>query len=288
MATPLKIVFLGTSAFAVPSLKALAGDPRFKVELVITQPDRPVGRKQILTPPPVKIAAKELKLPLLQPEDINQAISDQRSAISPDFLVVVSYGQILSGEILNWAKIAPVNVHASLLPKYRGASPIQHAILGTDEESGVTVQKMVKELDSGPVLNQEKIQIGERETFTSLHDKLSEIGATLLTRTLAEPLKEHKQDESKATFCKKLSRADGLVDAKTMTAEEIDRKVRALSPWPGVSCQGNKLLETGLKPDPDALELACKNGTVLFVTKIQPQSGKPMSGRAFATGHSLP
>ncbi|MFA5799871.1 MAG: methionyl-tRNA formyltransferase [Candidatus Peribacteraceae bacterium] len=287
MASPLKVIFLGTSAFAVPSLRALAGDPRFKVELVITQPDRPVGRKQILTPPPVKVAAKELGLPIFQPENINRAIGDKRLAMSPDFLVVVSYGQILSGEILNWAKIAPINVHASLLPKYRGASPIQHAILAGDGETGVTIQKMARELDSGPVLNQERAPIGERETFTQLHEKLASIGAALLLKTLTEPFKELRQDESKATFCKKLTRADGEADPNTMAAETIDCMVRALNPWPGVTLKGNKILETSLAPHKDALTVACARNTTLSIMKIQPPSGKPMSGQAFALGHQI-
>jgi len=288
MASTSKIVFLGTSAFAVPSLRVLAGDPRFKVELVITQPDRPVGRKQILTLPPIKVAAKELGLPIFQPENINQAISDKRLAVSADFLIVVSYGQLLSQELLDWPTVAAVNVHASLLPKYRGASPIQHAILAGDGETGITIQKMARELDSGPVLSQEKIQIGERETFALLHDKLASIGAALLLKTLSEPLKELKQDESKATFCRKLTRADGEADPKTMTASEIDRMTRALNPWPGVTLKGNKILETSLSPHKDALTVACTRNTTLYVIKIQPPSGNPMTGRSFAAGHSLP
>ncbi len=288
MASTSKIVFLGTSAFAVPSLKALAGDPRFEVELVITQPDRPVGRKQILTPPPVKIAAQALNLPIQQFENLNSQFSSPKSQVpSPDFLIVVSYGQLLSQEILDWPTVAAVNVHASLLPKFRGASPIQHTIFAGEKETGVTVQKMIKELDAGPILNQEKIQIGERETFTTLHDKLASIGAALLLQTLTEPLKELKQDTSKATFCRKLSRADGEADPKTMTASEIDRMTRALNPWPGVTLKGNKILETSLAPHKDALTVACARNTTLYIKKIQPPSGKPMSGQAFALGHQI-
>ena len=285
MQSPLHIVFLGTSSFAVPCLKALVNDSKFKVELVITQPDRPAGRKQILTPPPVKTAAKELGLKIEQPDQINNC---QLSIVNCQFIVVVSYGQILSEEILNRAEIAPINVHASLLPKYRGASPIQQALLSGDTETGVTVQRMVKELDSGPILAQRKIKIEDRETFTSLHATLSEIGAELLIQTLSLPLKELMQDESKALFCKKLTRKDGEVDPKTMTAEKIDRMVRALSPWPGVTLKDSKILKTSLISDKDAFELECADGTKLYIKQIQPASGKQMSGKSFAAGRKLP
>ena len=189
---------------------------------------------------------------------------------------------------MNRAEIAPINVHASLLPKYRGASPIQQALLSGDTETGVTVQRMVKELDSGPILAQRKIKIEDRETFTSLHATLSEIGAELLIQTLSLPLKELMQDESKALFCKKLTRKDGEVDPKTMTAEKIDRMVRALSPWPGVTLKDNKILKTSLISDKDAFELECADGTKLYIKQIQPASGKQMSGKSFAAGRKLP
>ena len=298
MPTPLHIVFLGTSPFAVPCLRALAADPRFVVDLVITQPDRPVGRKQILTPPAVKIVAQELKLPIAQPEDIRQAVSGptsprlrgagQRSAVSkPDFLVVISYGQILSQEILDWPTIAPVNVHASLLPKLRGASPLQHAILENYSTTGVTVQRMVKELDAGPILSQESITIDPRETFQSLHDKLAIIGADLLIKTLSKPLKEIPQNDKEATFCRKLSRTDGIADPKTMEARTIDRMVRALTPWPGITIGENKILETSLEPHPDAIPVLCSGNSTLHILTIQPPSKKPMTGRAFAAGHTV-
>ncbi|MDD5054641.1 MAG: methionyl-tRNA formyltransferase [Candidatus Peribacteraceae bacterium] len=302
------VVFLGTSPFAVPCLRALASDPRFSIDLVITQPDRPVGRKQIMTPPPIKIAADQLQLPIAQPENIGEAISDQspeanlaksgrsvaggeprskRAIRRPDYLVVVSYGQILPQSILDWPTIAPVNVHASLLPKLRGASPLQHAILGNFKATGVTVQRMVKELDAGPVLSQRSISIDERETFQSLHDKLAAIGADLLIETLINPLKDSPQNDPDATFCKKLSRADGIADPKTMDAETIDRMVRALTPWPGVSVNGNKILETSLIPLPDSMPLSCAGNSTLHILTIQPPSRKPMTGRAFARGHTV-
>ncbi len=282
------VVFLGTSAFAVPCLQALAADERFDVKLVVTQPDRPVGRKQALTPPPVKVAAQGLKIPVIQPEKLNAEFASLKSACSSaDFLVVVSYGQILSDEVLSFPKIAPVNVHASLLPKLRGASPIQHAILQGDKESGVTVQRMVKELDAGPILSAERITLGERETFTTLHDKLAQAGAGLLVRTLSEPLVEKMQMHSDVTFCGKLEKKDGIADPATMTAETIDRMVRALSPWPGVTWEEKKLLQTELSAATGAMPLACKDGTTLYVVTLQPAGGKPMTGQAFLHGKRL-
>src|SRR3989338_9112145 len=138
---PFSVVFLGTSPFALPSLQALIDDPQFKVQAVWTQPDKPAGRKQILTAPPVKILAEMLKIPVSQPEDINKEFDFDAK---PDFLVVVSYGQILSDKVFSVPAIAPVNVHASLLPRWRGASPIQHAILAGDDVTGITVQKIVQ------------------------------------------------------------------------------------------------------------------------------------------------
>ncbi len=279
------IIFCGTSAFALPCLQALAREKRCTVDAVITQADKPVGRKQILTPPPVKLLAQQLKMPVLQPAKINaewKSIVEGRQR--PEFLVVVSYGQILSQEILDFPTIAAVNVHASLLPKLRGASPIQHAILQSMEKTGVTVQRMVKELDAGPVLGQQEISIGARETAQGLHDLLADMGAKLLIDVLSETLHEEAQDASHATFCGKLSRTDGVVDAATMTAQEIDRTVRALTPWPGVTWNGMKLLLTSLEPSADAYAIPCKKNTTLYAVTVQPPGKKPMSGADFARG----
>src|SRR3989338_4892464 len=182
---PHSIIFCGTSAFAVPSLEALAKDPAFTIDLVITQPDKPVGRSQELTPPAVKIAAETLGLKIFQPVKLNQEIGSIQT--KPDFLIVVSYGQILSQEVLDLPKIAPINLHASLLPRWRGASPLQHTILSGDAESGVTAQKIVKELDAGPILGQERTAIDPRETTQTLHDRLAQMGADLLLKTLKHP-----------------------------------------------------------------------------------------------------
>lgn len=296
------VIFCGTPAFACPSLQALFDDPAFTVTRVITQPDKPVGRKQEMTPPPVKLLAEKLGIPVLQPKDINQNLKPETYNLKPDFLVAVAYGQILSPELLAWPKIAPINVHASLLPRLRGASPIHHAILAGEKETGITIQRMAEKLDTGPILAQKRVPVDPRETFRTLHDKLSALGAELLIQTLKKPLQETPQDESQATFCSKLTRERGVVDPKIMTAQEIDRHVRALVPWPGVkmllsSSEGAKrlsreagtheikLLETSLTPHPDSFELPCSKGTTLFVLAIQSSGKKAMTGKEWVRGN---
>ncbi len=288
MPSPLHIIFCGTPPIAVPTLKALHDDPRFAVDLVITQPDRPVGRKKEITPPALKVAAEAFKLPVFQPESLNKEWhafqTSHPDILRPDFLVVIAYGQILSQELLNLPTIASINVHASLLPQYRGASPVQHVILHGDRESGITIQKMVQKLDAGPILAQESITLDHRETTSSLLEKCAALSASLVPRTLLAPLAPVEQDHSKATFCAKLSRADGLIDPQEMTAEEIDRRVRALNPWPGVTWQNAKILETSLALSEDAYDLSCRDASHLFITKIQPAGGKTMSGAEYERG----
>lgn len=280
--------FLGTSDFAVPSLQAILHDTAFSVGIVITQPDRPVGRKQKLTPSPVKSEAEKHGLKILQPENINECLRFRpRLGLEPDYLVVVSFGQILEQEILDIPRIAPVNLHASILPRWRGASPIHHAILSGDTETGVTVQKIVQKLDAGPIFAQEKIVIEPRETFTALHNKLAPIGARLLLKTLKRLPPTTEQDESKATICHKLKRKHGILN--NLRAEEADRHVRALNPWPGakiVSVDGEelKVLESSLEPTPDSFPVSMLDETELHLVKVQPAGKKPMSGKAWATG----
>ncbi len=290
MPPPLSIVFCGTPDFAAPSLRALIEDPRFRVTLVVTQPDKPVGRAQVLTPPPVKVVAGKHQIPVAQPEDIasfwNQELKTNNQ--KPDFLVVVAYGQILPEELLAWPSRAAVNAHASLLPRWRGASPIAHAILAGDRETGVTIQQMVKDLDAGPILAQKKTAIGPRETAADLSGRLATMAAELLVETLTRPLSPLPQDPSQVTICRKLSRKDGEVSPAAMTAEEIDRRVRALVPWPGIRCdvygEPVKLLVTALEPQVDPLALPCKNGTTLYVRKLQSPGGKPLSGTDWQRG----
>ncbi|MBI3619380.1 methionyl-tRNA formyltransferase [Candidatus Peregrinibacteria bacterium] len=289
--SPLSLVFLGTSTFAAPSLEALADDPAFSIDLVITQPDKPKGREKIQTQSPVKLVAQKHHLAVAQPENINDEFDDILSKFSIfnfQFSIVVAYGQILSQTILNFPDVAPVNVHASLLPRWRGASPMQHAILAGDRETGVTIQRMVHELDAGPILAQEHTPIEPRETFTALHDRLAPIGAELLIETLKKSLHPVPQSENSVTICRKLTRADGIVDPQIMTADEIDRRVRALNPWPGVTLTIRdatlKILETSLEKTDESHALFCAHDTTLYLVTVQPSGKKPMSGGAWARG----
>jgi methionyl-tRNA formyltransferase len=278
---PHSIIFCGTPDFAVPVLEALAADAEFDVKLIVTQPDRPAGRSKKVMPSPVKEAATRLGFPLLQPENINDPlIVDQLSLVGCDFLIVVAYGQILAQTILDLPKIAPINIHGSLLPRWRGASPIEHAILSGDTETGVTAQIMVLELDAGPILSSATIPLTPADTALELRKKLSVIGAGLLIDTLKKPLDPKPQTSEGATFCRKLTKEDGHADREKMTAEEIDRRVRALNPWPGVTCDvmGHplKLLETSLEQAPRSIPVSCMNDTTLYVVKVKAAGKKEM------------
>jgi methionyl-tRNA formyltransferase len=240
----------------------------------------------------VKAAVADTNIEVFQPEDLNsdEAFAKLHSEELPDFLVVVSYGQILKQRILDLPKIAPINVHGSLLPRWRGASPIQHAILEGDTESGVTVQKMVLELDAGPILAQEKKMLDPRETYQTLHDTLATMGASLLVKTLTAPLTPKEQDASKMTVCHKLTREKGVLST-TMQAAEADRYVRALNPWPGAKIIGKdgselKVLESSLSPTKDSCPWTLDAGTELHLVTVQPPGKKPMTGKAWALGNA--
>lgn len=204
-----------------------------------------------LTTSPVKRAAQELALPVLQPETIRDpdAITRLRDA-APDLLVVVAYGQILPAPVLAIPRLAAINVHASLLPRWRGAAPIAHAILAGDRETGVTIMKMDEQLDHGPILGMRATPIGEREDAVELTARLAEMGAQLLVDTLAgfDELRVVGQDHRQATFAPKLTKDMGRIDA-SMDAEEIDRRVRALQPWPGVTFDSMKVLRGRVEGD---------------------------------------
>jgi len=220
----------------VPSLHALqkAGHD---VALVITQPDRPAGRGMKVTPPPVKVAAEELGLTVYQPERIRDLEAvDRLRGTAPDFLVVVAYGQIVPRSVLDIPGLGAINVHASLLPRWRGAAPVAHAILAGDTETGVTIMKMDEKLDHGPILAVRATPIGEREDAVELTARLAEMGAELLVPTLEhfDELRVVGQDHKQATIAPKLSRDEGELDWD-MGATEIDRRVRGLQPWPGAT-----------------------------------------------------
>ena len=225
----------------MPSLRALkrAGH---QIQLVITQPDRPAGRGMKLTAPPVKVAAEKLGLEVYQPVRIREAEPVKRlQRLKPDLLVVVAYGQIIPKGVLSIPRFGAVNVHASLLPRHRGAAPVAHAILAGDAETGVTIMRMDEKLDHGPILATRATQIGEREDAAELTSRLAEMGAELLVETLEriDEIKEVEQEHGKTTIAARLSREDGELEW-SLGAAEIDRRVRALQPWPGVTLPTKK------------------------------------------------
>lgn len=213
-----------------------------EIQLVITQPDRPARRGLKLTPPPVKVAAQEVGLEVSQPARIRDAdLAERLTQLAPDLLVVVAYGQIIPPAILSIPKLGAVNVHASLLPRHRGAAPIAHAILAGDEETGVTIMRMDEQLDHGPILASLRTPVGPREDAAALTERLAEMGARLLVNTLERiaEIKAVEQDHGAATVAGRLRRQDGELEWG-MGAHEIDRRVRGLQPWPGVTLPTEK------------------------------------------------
>ena len=204
---------------------------------MITQPDRPAHRGMKLSPSPVKVAAQELGLPVYQPEKIREPEAVERiRSLAPDLLVVVAYGQIIPRSVLEIPRLGVVNVHASLLPRWRGAAPIARAILAGDAETGVTIMKMDEQLDHGPVLAAQTTPIGDREDAVELTSRLAAMGASLLVATVErfDSLDAVEQDHSQATVAPKLNKDEGELEL-TMDAREIDRRVRGLQPWPGAT-----------------------------------------------------
>ncbi|KIE58935.1 methionyl-tRNA formyltransferase [Methylacidiphilum kamchatkense Kam1] len=232
----MRVVFIGTGDFGVPSLEAIALDGRYTIPGVITQADRPFGRQKELLPSPIKRAALKLHLWVFQPENINSAGSIQQiQFLKPDIIVVCDYGQILSKEVLGIPSIGILNIHGSLLPKYRGASPIQAAIKNMDKETGVTVIWMDEGIDTGDILTSEKLLIRSNDTAESLHNRLAELGARLIIQSL-EAIKAGKapripQDHALASYARKIKKEEALIDW-TKDKQEIDAMVRAFNPWP--------------------------------------------------------
>lgn len=231
------IVFMGTPAFAAPTLEAII-QAGFEVKLVLTQPDRPVGRGQKLSMPPVKAIALEHNIPVLQPERLkgNEEVFEAIKAAAPDAIVVVAYGQFLPKSILDLPPFGCVNVHASLLPKYRGAAPIQWAIADGEATTGVTTMLMAQKMDAGPILLKEETPILPEDTTETLSLRLSEMGGKLLVETLnklfAGTVTPKEQDETQVTFASLIKKEDGIINWER-PASEIANRIRAFSPWPG-------------------------------------------------------
>ncbi len=300
------IIFMGTPDFAVPSLQALIQNG-YDVALVITQPDRRKGRGRQLTAPPVKIKALELNLKLLQPAKLNeQKFLGQIRRIQPDYLIVIAYGHILSEKILQLPTSGAINVHASLLPKYRGPAPIQWAILNGAAQTGVTTMYMDKGLDTGDILLSRAEPILPEDTAATLHDRLAQTGADLLIKTLgglaAGKITPRQQDHSQATHAPLLKKQDGRIDWQR-PAQELETFIRGMTPWPGAFTFHNesrlKIFKaapitehvsepagTVLKTFPGELAVATGKG-VLSILEIQGSSGKRLAIADFLRGYKL-
>ncbi|HET7037636.1 MAG TPA: methionyl-tRNA formyltransferase [Thermomicrobiaceae bacterium] len=231
------VVFFGSPEFAVPSLLALAHDPRFHVALVVTQPDRPAGRGRRLLPPPVKVAALERNLPVWQPATLRSPETEERLlALTPDLFVVVAYGEILRRRVLAIPRHGALNAHPSLLPEFRGASPIPAAILTGRDETGVSLIQLEARLDAGPIVAQQVVPLGGRETAGGLSERLAAVAAEMLPATAASwcagEIVATLQHEAAASFTQRLDKQDGLLDWRS-AANSLERRIRAMTPWPG-------------------------------------------------------
>lgn len=299
----MNIVFMGTPEYAAKILRALA-EAKFEIAAVFTQPDKPVGRKQILTPSEVKAYAQQHlpAAPIFQPATLrDEAVTAQIKELKPDFIVVAAYGKILPQAILD---IAPcINLHASILPKYRGASPIQSALLAGEKQTGVTAMLMDAGLDTGDMLDFAYTPC-EDKTAAQLFDELGDLAGELIVRVLRNfaNLKPLKQDDARATHCKKISKSDGLFSFE-QSAEQIYNKFRALTPWPGIylvsglkildleilreSC-GRKFERAGeiLSVDKFGFGVACGEGAVKII-KVQEPGKKPVDASAYLNGKRL-
>ena len=249
-----RIIFMGTPQFAVPSLRALSAGP-YQIT-VVTQPDRPAGRSGKLTPPPVKVAAEELGMTILQPSTLKDPdLRARLAAISPEVTVLVAYGEYIAPSLLELPRRSSVNLHPSLLPRWRGSTPIQSAILAGDTVTGVSIIRMDKGLDTGPILSQREVTINPEETTPELSERLAHEGAELLAETLPlwlrGELEERPQSEKGATLTHTLKKEDGLINWHH-PAEQIARQVRALQPWPGTYTywQGRLLKINRARPAP--------------------------------------
>lgn len=300
-----RVVFLGTPDFAVPSLKALASSAAFEVVGVVTQPDRPAGRGQAMRPPAVKQAALALGIPITQPPTLrNEEAVAKLRAWRPDVIVVAAFGQILRRDVLELAPYDCVNVHASLLPRWRGAAPIHYVIRAGDAETGITIMVITPELDSGPILLQRAIPIRPDDTAATLHDRLADLGAQILPGALKQYVDEditpQPQPEEGITFAPTLDKADGRIDWAA-DAAAVDRHVRAFHPWPGTFTflDGGRIKVIGGTPLPDEEtgeapgtlvayddRLAVQTGQGLFALDvIQPAGKASMTGAAYLAGH---
>ena len=316
----MRVVFMGSAEFACPALRNLAKCGVAEVAAVVTQPDKPSGRGLEVSSSPIKKCAFELNIPSLTPEKVNTPDSlDAIRSFQPDLIVVVAYGQILRSPVLTLPTKGCINIHASLLPYYRGAAPIQWAIANGEKVTGVTAMHMNERMDEGDIILQKEVAIDREDTAASLHDRLAEQGAAILVQALCA-LNDGRvirvsQNETDATYAPKLSKQDGRI-VWTMAAEQVYNRIRGFNPWPACYCQfsrehGKQKPGNGDRPE-FALKVlkaqieensAGKPGEVLDVggdgplvrtgdksvrlVEVQPEGGRVMTGRAFLNGHKL-
>jgi methionyl-tRNA formyltransferase len=303
----MNLVFCGTPLFAVPSLTKLV-QAGFNVSLVVTRPDRPRGRGLELTHSPVKTTALELELPVAQPDKIkdNQQFRAQLASLRPDAIIVVGYGRIIPRWMIDLPPLGNLNVHASLLPKYRGAAPIQWAIASGEKVTGVTIMRIDEGLDTGDILMQAELPIANEDTSESLAPRLAQMGAELMVETLhglkAGTLVAKTQDHSKASLAPILKKEDGLIDF-SRTAINVWNCLRGFQPWPGAytTFRGKQLRIHAAKPqesstqlapgetvvDHDHLVVGCGNNTALAIIELQLEGKKRMKAREFLNGYKL-
>ena len=306
----MRVLFIGTGEIGLPTLQWLISSGKHQVTAVVTQPDKPVGRKLVLTPPATKTLALAAGLPVLQPEKIRQAIEALRP-YAGDIAIVAAYGQILPPALLSLPRLGCLNVHTSILPKYRGASPIQAAIREGDAESGVTIMYMDEGLDTGDMLLTERTPISADDTGGILHDRLASMAPACVERALdlleSGTSPRHPQDNALATHCGKLTREHGRIDWN-QSAETLSRLIRAYTPWPGTFTtlqtegqptkiykihRATAIAATGGCPLPGTilsadnhLHLATRDG-ILSIEEIQAEGGKRLPIKDFLRGHPL-
>lgn len=303
----MRVIFMGTPDFAVPSLRVLYQREEVEIVGVITQPDRPKGRKKVLTPPPVKIEAEKLNLPIFQPEKLRaEDVVQKILALKPDLIVTAAYGQILPESILSAPRLGCINVHASLLPKYRGGAPIHHAIINGEKETGVTIMYMVKELDAGDMIVQRSIPITKQDHVGSMHEKLSLLGAELLNEILPSLIRNEvkavPQNHEEATYAPNIKREDERIDW-SRSAMELDCQIRGLHPFPGAytTWRGKTFkiwwaepldIEVNVSPgvvmkvDNEGIVVATGQGALRLV-EVQPFGRKKMTAKEFVLGRQM-
>lgn len=274
-----QVVFFGTSEIAVPILKALAESREVEIKAVITQQDKKAGRKQILAPSPIKILALEKEIPVFQPEKIknNKEFQALLEGLKPDFFIVISYGKILPEKILKIPRYGSYNIHPSLLPKFRGPSPIQEALVRGEKETGVSIIKMNEKMDSGDIILLRRIPIEEKDDYDTLEGKLASLASQLIIPAIKDiadgVLKPLPQNKKNTTYCKKIEKESGKIDYNFESAKEIEQKIRAYKRWPGVftTWNGKKIKIIKAQAQESDLkkikESAKKPGTIIFLDK---------------------